>query len=66
MSTNKVHKEQGIECVDEVLGVGVFVEGYDGDAVVTYLVCLGLLADELLACGAAGLHPAGAVAPTDG
>ena len=49
-----------------VMEVGVVVERYDGDAVVTYRVCLGLLADELLACGAADLHPAGAVAPTDG
>ena len=49
-----------------VMEVCVALEGYDGDAVVTYRVCLGLLADELLACGAADLHPAGAIAPTDG
>ena len=59
-------QERGSGSGAVVMEVCVAVEGYDGDAVVTYRVCLGLLADELLACGAADLHPAGAIAPTDG
>ena len=59
-------RERGSGSSAVVMEVCVAVEGYDGDAVVTYRVCLGLLADELLACGAADLHPAGAIAPTDG
>ena len=49
-----------------VVEVGVAVDGYDGDAVGACSVCFGLLAGEVLACGAADLHPAGAVTPTDG
>ena len=57
---------KGFESDSEVEEVGVVVDGCDGDAFDASRVCLGSLAEQLLACGAADLHPAGAVAPTDG
>ena len=66
MSTDKVLKELGIKCVDEVVRVGVVVEGSDEDAVVACRPFDGHLGDDEHGRPFGDLDPAGALAPTDG
>ena len=66
LSIDRVLKSLGIVNGAVVEGVGVAKDGNNGNAVDASRVCLWLLVDQQLACGTANLHPAGAVAPTEG